>query len=135
MMFTNVRDFFKCACLYITRLIFITNTPELIKFSRGVNFGRYVDPMVELKSPADSVTTSLCQDAGYSTRGDKPPPSVFHSIATNQPNSIKSFDDGSGLSETRSGHRVTTHAANSNYSDYSHKSRIVGGGNVKTIYG
>ena len=76
--------------------------------------------MVELMSPADTVTTSPCRDVGYSTRGDKPPPSVFHSIATNQSNLSENTFGTSGY-----------HTASSNYSEYSHKSRIVGGGNVK----
>ena len=67
---------------------------------------------------------------GIRWRGDKQPPTTSNSIAMKQSYSVKSFDDGSHLNEntfTTSGY----YTASSNYSDYSYKSKIVGGGNVK----
>ena len=106
---------------------FSTGILGLIKLSRGIRFGQCADPAVQVKPPTDDITTSPCLDVSYSTDGNKPPPSMFHSIATKQPYFIKSFDDESSLNKKTFG----TYTARSNYSDYSQKSRIIGGGNVK----
>ena len=107
---------------------FITDVPGLIKLGRGVRFGRCADPAVKVKPPTDAVTTSPCLDVSY---GNKPSPSVLHSIPTKQSYFIKSFDDGSSLNENTFG-TLGYYTTSSNYSDYSQKSRIIGAGcNVK----
>ena len=87
-----------------------------------------------VKLPTDAVTR---QDdwkvvVDGTQRGDKQPPTTSNSIATKQSYSVKSFDDGIHLNENTfrtSGY----YTASSNYSDYSYKSKIVGGGNVKPV--
>ena len=84
----------------------------------------------EVTSQDDQVAVDRAAVDGIRWRGDKQPPTTSNSLAMRQSYSVKSFDDGSHLNEntfTTSGYYTAT----SNYSDYSYKSKIVGGGNVK----
>ena len=110
--------------------LIVDTAAEIIKLDRSTRHGRYA---IRVKLPTDAVTTTAQFrdiDVGYKTRGDKPPPITFNSIAAKQSYSIKSFDDGSSLNENTYGTSGYC-TASSNYSDSSYKSRIVGGGNVK----
>jgi len=83
------------------------------------------------------VATTRCnvQVTVDGTRGDKQPSNTFNTMTlTKQSYSVKSFDDGSNFNESAFGSSRGSsgyYTGGSNYSDYSYRSRIVGGGNVK----
>lgn len=104
-------------------------TTEYIQWYRSLHARQCEDPV---GAPVDvTTTTTQCNFKVIDgTRGDKQPSSTSNSIATKQSYSIKSFDDGRHLNENTFG-TSGYYTASSNYSDYSYKSKIVGGGNVK----
>ena len=122
--------------LYTTFLVALAYSiiADYAKWYRSLHSSKFKNPRVvcTLKPPTDATTIQddIQVFVDGTQRGDKQPPTTSNSVAVKQSYSVKSFDDGIHLNEntfTTSGY----YTASSNYSDYSYKSKIVGGGNVK----